>query len=108
MAEDYPDSTFIGVDISPLFPDSNEAPPNLGFLQCNVNDGLPFPDSTFDFVYQRCMISFVTIYEVERFVKELIRVLKPGGYIEIVETDLNYENAGTLSKNFIEIGNFNN
>ncbi|CAG8547030.1 11935_t:CDS:2 [Funneliformis caledonium] len=107
MAEDYPDSTFVGVDISPFFPDSNETPPNVGFLQCNVNDGLPFPDSTFDFVCQRNMITSVTINEWENFVKEMIRVVKPGGYIEMFEMELINENSSPEFKcieDLIELG----
>ncbi|CAG8523923.1 12871_t:CDS:2 [Funneliformis mosseae] len=107
MAEDYPDSTFVGVDISPFFPDSNETPPNVGFLQCNVNDGLPFPDSTFDFVCQRNMITSVTINEWESFVKEMIRVVKPGGYIEMFEMELINENSSPEFKcieDLIELG----
>ncbi|CAI2171930.1 1238_t:CDS:2, partial [Funneliformis geosporum] len=107
MAEDYPDSTFVGVDISPFFPDSNETPSNVGFLQCSVNDGLPFPDSTFDFVCLRNMITSVSIYEWERFVKEMIRVVKPGGYIEMFEMELIYENSSPEFKcieDLIELG----
>ncbi|CAG8680778.1 2450_t:CDS:2, partial [Paraglomus brasilianum] len=46
-ASDNPLSTVIGVDIAPMFPKNSL--PNTAFLKCNVLDGLPFPDCTFDF-----------------------------------------------------------
>ncbi|CAG8678256.1 7516_t:CDS:2, partial [Paraglomus occultum] len=47
MALEYPASVFVGIDIAPLFPENY--PPNMAFLKCDILDGLPFPDNTFDF-----------------------------------------------------------
>ncbi|CAG8608817.1 514_t:CDS:2 [Paraglomus occultum] len=50
MSAEYRFSTFVGVDIAPLFPE--KSPDNVVFIRCNVLDGLPFPDYT-DFLIGR-------------------------------------------------------
>ncbi|CAG8476157.1 6107_t:CDS:2 [Acaulospora morrowiae] len=86
MAYDFPSAIFVGLDISPIFPSDQKKPPNATFLQLNILDGLPFPDDTFDFIYQRFLASAIEEsqwkYEV---ISELVRVTKPGGWIEIME-----------------------
>ncbi|KAL0139208.1 hypothetical protein V8B55DRAFT_1521864 [Mucor lusitanicus] len=57
---------------------------NLDFYQANVVSAkLPFADNHFDFVKQRL-----------RVMAELVRVTKPGGYIELLEIDYNTHNLG--------------
>ncbi|CAJ0749032.1 14501_t:CDS:2 [Entrophospora sp. SA101] len=64
---------------------SSSKPENLGFLQCNVIKGIPFPDNTFDFIrqYEMCM-SFAE-NDWKYMINEFVRVLKPSGWIEISE-----------------------
>ncbi|RIA86567.1 hypothetical protein C1645_829077 [Glomus cerebriforme] len=49
MAKMYPKATFIGIDISPIFPKTNLS--NVTFFVTNVLNGLPFENNTFDFVF---------------------------------------------------------
>ncbi|CAG8533404.1 9376_t:CDS:2 [Paraglomus brasilianum] len=96
MASDYPASIFVGIDIAPLFPE--DYPPNMAFLNCNIMDGLPFPDNTFDFVRQAFVIICINWRSwKEKVVKELIRVTKPGGYIEIMDIQREIVNPGIIS-----------
>ncbi|CAG8472896.1 11377_t:CDS:2 [Paraglomus occultum] len=96
-ALDYPKSVFVGVDIIPIF--SEDRPPNTVFLKCNVLDGLPFPDNTFDFVRQTYLIISMDWQSwKEKVVKELIRVTKPGGYIEIMDVDGESTNPGIMCR----------
>ncbi|CAJ0630949.1 2799_t:CDS:2 [Entrophospora sp. SA101] len=96
MAEKYPKSTFLGIDVANCFYSgiigessssslSSSKPENLGFLQCNVIKGIPFPDNTFDFIrqYEMCM-SFAE-NDWKYMINEFVRVLKPSGWIEISE-----------------------
>ena len=97
MALDYSVSIFVGIDIAPLFPENY--PPNMVFLKCDIMDGLPFPDNTFDFVRQAFVIICMDWQSwKEKVVKELIRVTKPGGYIEIMDTDDETMNLGISGK----------
>ncbi|KAI9304667.1 S-adenosyl-L-methionine-dependent methyltransferase, partial [Cunninghamella echinulata] len=95
MCESYPQSDFYGIDISPMFPE-NIKPHNVTFDIANVAEGLPFPDNHFDFVFQRLLVFALTADQWEKAFRELIRVLKPGGWIEFVEVDVNAKRSGPL------------
>ncbi|KAK3808681.1 MAG: hypothetical protein J3Q66DRAFT_355390 [Benniella sp.] len=93
MANEFPDAHVTGVDMSPVFP-TTIIPSNCRFVQHNILQPLPFPDNTFDFVYQRLLIAGLTPEEWIRVVKELERVTVPGGWIELVEVDGHGGNNG--------------
>ena len=103
MASDYPLSTFVGIDIAPLFYD--DGPANTAFFQCNILDGLPFPDNTFDFVRQGFLVICIDWHAwKDKVVKELIRVTKPGGYIELMELDYPFFQPGVIAQKFNDCG----
>src|SRR5207245_527801 len=59
---------------------------NAGFIECNIlNGGLPFPSNTFDFVHQLLLYAAFT---ERQWSQEIIRVLKPSGYAEFMESDV--------------------
>ncbi|PKK72775.1 S-adenosyl-L-methionine-dependent methyltransferase [Rhizophagus irregularis] len=97
MAEMYPKVTFIGIDISTVFPTETKFS-NVTFFLANVLDGLPFEKNTFDFVFQRFLTSSYTNKQWEKVINELIRILKPGGYLELMEKDNNWISIGPSSK----------
>ncbi|CAG8487870.1 4328_t:CDS:2 [Funneliformis caledonium] len=101
MASDFPQVNFIGIDVCPMFP-SHIKPSNLKFIQLNIfnNDGLcqlPFSDNTFDFVYQRFMNLSLKVGQWSNVLTELCRITKRGGWIELMETDLQFHNEGEIS-----------
>ncbi|RUS15755.1 hypothetical protein BC937DRAFT_92036 [Endogone sp. FLAS-F59071] len=55
MARDYPASTFVGCDIANVLP-TTDISDNCTFINANTLEGLPFPDGTFDYCYQRFMV----------------------------------------------------
>lgn len=59
MAEKYPHSKFYGADASAVFPESIK-PQNCIFQTANIVEKIPFPDSHFDFIYQRLLIFGLT------------------------------------------------
>lgn len=61
-------------------------PENVNFEIYNVLSGLPYPDNTFDFVNMRFMLSAFAVSDWPVVLKETYRVLKPGGVIELMET----------------------
>ncbi|CAJ0635076.1 15873_t:CDS:2, partial [Entrophospora sp. SA101] len=106
MAEEYPNANFVGIDISPIFPneyDSNK-PTNVAFLKFDAlsESGLPFPDDTFDFVYQKFMGLFINEKKWMKHIEELIRITKPGGWIEIMDIDPFPYDAGPILNCFLE------
>lgn len=92
MAVNYPNSTFIGLDMVPTFSDINNddnKPSNLGFLEYNICDGLPFEEATFDFLFQRSMIISLSKPQWNIMLNEFARTLKPGGWLELMELNIN-------------------
>ncbi|KAL7319725.1 hypothetical protein PS15m_002826 [Mucor circinelloides] len=96
MGETYPNSKFHGIDASSVFPESIK-PSNVEFCVTNIAEKIPFSDNTFDYIHQRLLILGLTNDDWENALKELYRVLKPGGYIEVVEPDMqDLRNMGPL------------
>lgn len=87
MAEAFPNSEFYGIDLSSVFPQFIK-PANTRFYRHNLADRLPFEDNTFDFVYQRLLMFGIKSEEWLPVMKELYRVCKPNGWIELVEVRL--------------------
>ncbi|RUP50661.1 S-adenosyl-L-methionine-dependent methyltransferase [Jimgerdemannia flammicorona] len=86
-----------GIDISDGFPESIR-PKNTTFVIGNVLDGLPYPDAFFDFVYMRAMVLAFTHNDWKNIMKELFRVVKPGGYVELVDVDMDAQRMGPETK----------
>nr|CAG8444985.1 10760_t:CDS:2 [Entrophospora candida] len=65
------------------------------------HSSLPFEDDTFDFIHFRFRTICYTIERWENFViKELVRILKPGGYLEIYDAEINCNNMSPLHSEF--------
>ncbi|RGB41123.1 S-adenosyl-L-methionine-dependent methyltransferase [Rhizophagus diaphanus] len=101
MATNYPSSNFTGIDILPLYP-LDTHPLNVIFESVDVSAGLPFPDNHFDFIHLKCLLSTMSekYCNMKTLYNELIRVLKPGGWIEIMEHDNEIINPSPTMKFF--------
>ncbi|CAI2163993.1 17657_t:CDS:2 [Funneliformis geosporum] len=97
MASAYGSSKFFGIDLCPVFP-TEIKPENLQFVQGDVLTGLPFDDNTFDYVHQGHMLDVYTMDQWHFIITEIIRVCKPGGYIEFIEPELATNTGPILSK----------
>ncbi|CAG8753584.1 5821_t:CDS:2, partial [Dentiscutata erythropus] len=86
----YPLTKVIGIDISPHQP-SQIKPKNFEFIKANVLERLPFDDNTFDFVFQRLMNIGYTKEKWPEVINELVRVLKPGGFLELCEPSFPFD-----------------
>ncbi|KAL0092639.1 S-adenosyl-L-methionine-dependent methyltransferase [Phycomyces blakesleeanus] len=84
LATEYPSSEFVGIDICDVFP-TNIRPPNATFQLGNVTHKLPFEDNTFDFIQLRLFIISIQRDQWTKVMAEVIRVLKPGGFIQCIE-----------------------
>ncbi|KAI9316716.1 hypothetical protein BX666DRAFT_187846 [Dichotomocladium elegans] len=83
MAEAYPNSHFTGTDFI-IFPISNP-PRNCHYCIADAGKELPFPDNTFDYVAQHDSVFDYMQDEWTTVINEIIRVTKPGGWIQLVE-----------------------
>ncbi|KAL1920702.1 uncharacterized protein VTP21DRAFT_1079 [Calcarisporiella thermophila] len=93
MAAEFPSSHFYGIDINRGFPEHIK-PENCHFQDGNFLAPLPFADESFDFVFVRCVGLGVYQSEWPRVIGEIVRVLQPGGYLEVVELDYNLQGSG--------------
>jgi SAM-dependent methyltransferase len=69
-------------------------PANYRWIKGNLLQGLPFAADQFDFVHQRLLVVAVPLAAWPDVVADLVRVARPGGWIELVEPMMAHEGAG--------------
>ncbi|KAL1695704.1 S-adenosyl-L-methionine-dependent methyltransferase [Schizophyllum commune] len=98
----HPEASFTGIDIESWnFPTS--PPPNADFL---VHSATALPEewsSTFDLVHQRLLLAALRAEEWPRAIREAHRVLKPGGWAQIVELSLAWLQRGPVGRRFWDV-----
>ena len=67
----------------------------------NVLNGLSFADGSFDFVHMRLLIFALPEAAWPKVIRELVRVTRPGGWIELVETGPQ-QNAGPAMEMLVQ------
>ncbi|CAG8559892.1 24284_t:CDS:2 [Cetraspora pellucida] len=102
MATTYPLAKIIGLDISSHQPTTIK-PKNFVFVKANAEERLPFDDNTFDFVFQRYLTFGLTKERWPHVINELVRVLKPGGFLELCEFSSGFD-LGPVTKRFSDCG----
>ncbi len=92
VATVFPSANLIGLDLNPPPMDEQAQaseddllPPNYAFVPGNILEGLPFADASFDFVHMRLLVLALPHDRWPFVVRELIRVTRPGGWVESVE-----------------------
>ncbi|KAG1098769.1 hypothetical protein G6F42_017936 [Rhizopus arrhizus] len=89
MATQYKESQVLGLDLKPpAFQHGN--PTNLRYNQTNCNS------SFLCSVFQRNMYLHIQKDQWPKVLHEMFRVLKPGGYIELIEADMWHHNPGPV------------
>ncbi|KAI8974674.1 S-adenosyl-L-methionine-dependent methyltransferase [Pilobolus umbonatus] len=100
MAKNYPNSKIIGLDISFVFPEAIR-PPNVDLKICNITKELPFDENSIGYIHHRFLVLALTKPDWEETLRNAYRVLAPGGYVELVEPNLDrFENMGPLLTEF--------
>ncbi|RKP24250.1 S-adenosyl-L-methionine-dependent methyltransferase [Syncephalis pseudoplumigaleata] len=95
VARDFPKATLVGVDIADVFMQT-DMPSNCTFELGNVLEGLAFSSNRFDFVHQRLMGGAIPASLWQAHVAELYRVTQSGGFLELGDTDFNFQNVGDI------------
>ncbi len=109
LAQEFPGAEVIGLDVNqPPADEAAEArrthdlrPPNYRFVAGNVLEGLPFHDGQFDFVHMRLLVSGIPHEKWPFVVQELVRVTRPGGWVESVEAILPVD-GGPVAEQLME------
>ncbi|KAG1046411.1 hypothetical protein G6F43_011103 [Rhizopus delemar] len=103
MATEFKHAHFYGIDISPNYPTAIK-PPNTFFIQYDILNpkGLPFPDSYFDYVFMRQVYTCFSSSDWTTVVREIKRVVKPGGFVEFRDIDPILKNIGPTTYKLFE------
>ncbi len=94
MANAFPTAWVVGLDLEAPPPPVTRLPPNYQFVEGNLFAGLPFPDHTFDFVHQRFLVLALPAKQWPFVIGELVRVTRPGGWVELVEGGGGFHQTG--------------
>jgi SAM-dependent methyltransferase len=101
LCAELPGTLLVGLDVEPS---KAGAPPNYRFVRSNLLRGLPFADGSFDFVHQRLMvISSIPISAFSPALDELVRVTRPGGWVELVEVKPHVQPSGPATDRLFEL-----
>ncbi|KAF0558073.1 S-adenosyl-L-methionine-dependent methyltransferase [Gigaspora margarita] len=101
MANNYTLSHFTGIDV--IIPKESVLS-NVSFVQADVLDGLKYSDCSFDFIYIRDLLWYITTKDARnKLFPDLLRILKPGGWIECLEYDTEIMNTGPNTQFLIDI-----
>jgi ubiquinone/menaquinone biosynthesis C-methylase UbiE len=102
IAHHFQHARVVGLDIDRQPIDRAQStlslPPNFKFVQANALRGLSFPDASFDYVHARFISSFVPLPQWPEMIAELVRVIRPGGWLELVENGLPPAAMGPLQR----------
>jgi SAM-dependent methyltransferase len=79
---EHPEAVVVGLDLQR---GPAEHPAGYRHVRGDVLVGLPFLDCSFDLVHQRFLTSGIAVREWPRAVSELVRVTRPGGWVELAE-----------------------
>ncbi|KAF3085587.1 hypothetical protein TWF569_008581 [Orbilia oligospora] len=105
LAAKYPNATFYSVSSEDV-----EYPEDLYSMPSNhhhiytpsVSSPIPFPDDYFDVVVTRTLSSVVKSSQLESVLRESLRILRPGGWLELHTIDPTLTRAGNITKHWIE------
>jgi ubiquinone/menaquinone biosynthesis C-methylase UbiE len=101
MAGLFPKAHIIGVDVScSSLPDP--LPTTCVFVQANMLKGLPFPDRQFTFTHQRLLVAGIPANDWPAAIRELVRVTRPGGWVELLEIGDTIQNAGPATNKLLK------
>ncbi|KAJ3093230.1 hypothetical protein HK100_006748, partial [Physocladia obscura] len=99
LLKSYPTAKYFGTDVSPeVVLSASKFLPTIDFSTGNVADGLPYEDNTFDYVHQRFLVLGLAKDKFHLAIRELMRVAKPGGWIELVELDIKGYRSGPMAE----------
>lgn len=97
MAEAFPQARVVGCDLAELESGQEQRPSNYRFERGDVLKGLPFPKGSFDYVHQRALILAIPTALWSQNMRELVRLTRPGGWVEVVEGSALLQNGGEWS-----------
>jgi len=100
LCAEFPKAVVIGLDLEPSKPG---APASYRSVRANLLNGLPFVDGGIDYVHQRFMFAAVPVRSWPGVVADLVRVARPGGWVELTEGATELVPAGPATERLTEM-----
>jgi SAM-dependent methyltransferase len=100
VCQQFPEAYVVGFDLERSSP---PWPAAYAFVRGNLLQGLPFGDDRFDFTHQRLMISGIPLQAWPPSARDLVRVTRPGGWIELVEGATWIDQAGPAAERLCDL-----
>ncbi len=101
MARLFPHAHIVGVDISAAALEYTSSSAYT-FCLANVLKGLPFPDQQFEYVHQRLLVAAIPAANWASVIHELVRVTRPGGWVELLEVGATIQQAGKKTTQLLD------
>jgi ubiquinone/menaquinone biosynthesis C-methylase UbiE len=101
MARLFPQAHIVGVDISAAALEHTSSS-KYTFCLADALKGLPFPDQQFDYVHQRLLVAAIPAANWPGVIRELFRVTRPGGWVELLEIGVTIQQAGPETVRLLE------
>jgi SAM-dependent methyltransferase len=100
LCAEQPQASVFGLDVEL---GKAVSPQRYNFVRANLLDGLPFSDEQFDFVHQRLLAPAIPLKAWAAVISELVRVTRPGGWIELLELDWAVQPAGQATQRILDL-----
>jgi SAM-dependent methyltransferase len=98
----FPGALVVGLDL--VAGESERRLSRYRFVKGDVLRSLPFADGRFDFVHQRFLLAGVPLASWPAVVRDLVRVTRPGGWVELTEIPWVIEGAGPATERLLALG----
>ncbi|KAF2649968.1 methyltransferase GliN [Lophiostoma macrostomum CBS 122681] len=89
VANQYPNATLVGTDIIPKHFEQRDRPPSVSFrIQSVLEEWSKEDHDAYDLVHQRYCLAMFSPEKGEAIVSRLLELVKPGGYLQLVDANL--------------------
>ncbi|WP_165422937.1 class I SAM-dependent methyltransferase [Ktedonosporobacter rubrisoli] len=100
IAQQFPQARISGLDTEFALPPGPVAS-NCRFVQGNILHGLPFAEQSFDYTHQRLLVAALPSQAWPWEIKELLRVTRLGGWVELIEAGDGFAATGPQTERFL-------
>jgi len=100
MAAEFPGARVVGLDlvrpdgVDPMLATLGPLAANVSLVEADILKGLPVPAGAFDFTHIRLLYSDLPAASWPGVVRDMVRVTRPGGWIECVDQTASIYNPG--------------
>lgn len=103
VAKEFPESHVYAFDIRMMDVPRHLVPSNVLFQRADVTSGLPYMSRSFDYIHQRLVVGGIKVKDWPVMLEEYHRVLRPGGWVELIEGTFQMYRQGPVLGRILEI-----